>query len=481
MSDRPDQPEWGIKFSKCFIIPQRVIVAIMGFLAIVNAYTMRVCLSQVIVVLVVPKNVTNHHSQAVCKPEEGDSVTHRPGGDYEWSEKLQGFILGSFYIGYVVTHIPGGILADKFGGKWVLSLGILLTALFSFLTPTCVNLGGANALIALRILMGFGEGTTFPALSVMVSNWVPANERGKLGSLVMGGCCLGSIVGNSISGLILDRFHWPWVFYFFGMAACVWFIIFTLLCYSYPHSHPFIKPSEREYLMNEIPQPKQKPPVPWKAILTNLPMISVIICQIGHDWGFFVMVADLPKYMANVMRFSIKSNGLYSSIPYVVMWLMAVGSGCASDSIIKSGCLSRTNTRKIMTAIAAFGPGIFMVAASYAGCNRPLVVILFTLAMGTMGSYYAGMKLSPLDMSPNYAGTLMAMTNGIAACAGLVSPYVAGLLTPNANMTEWRVVFWLTLGILSATVIVYLIWASGEIQPFDDGTNSNKKKEEPAK
>jgi MFS transporter, ACS family, solute carrier family 17 (sodium-dependent inorganic phosphate cotransporter), other len=32
--------------------------------------------------------------------------------------------------------------------------------------------------------------------------------------------------------------------------------------------------------------------------------------------------------------------------------------------------------------------------------------------MGTMGGFYPGMKLNPLDMSPNYAGTLMAVTNG---------------------------------------------------------------------
>lgn len=43
------------------------------------------------------------------------------------------------------------------------------------------------ALIALRILIGIGGGTTYPALSVMLSVWVPQKERGKLGSVVFGG------------------------------------------------------------------------------------------------------------------------------------------------------------------------------------------------------------------------------------------------------------------------------------------------------
>ncbi|KAH8285792.1 hypothetical protein KR018_006819, partial [Drosophila ironensis] len=472
------QPEWGIKLSKAFCIPQRVILALFGFSAILNAYTMRICLSQVITVLVVKKNYTADTSHAVCEPEEGDTGPKpgRAGGDYEWSEELQGFILGSFYIGYLITHLPGGILADKFGGKWTLSLGILLTALFTLATPTAINYGGPYALVALRILMGLGEGTTFPALSVLLSSWVPSTERGKLGALVLGGGQVGSIVGNIISGFILDSYDWCYVFYCFGLIAILWFIAFTLMCYSYPHSHPFIKPEERDYLMSEIPQTKEgKPPTPWKSIVVSVPMYALISAQIGHDWGFYIMVTDLPKYMADVMRFSIKSNGLYSSLPYVTMWIISVSSGFVADAMITHNCMNITNTRKFMTSVAGFGPALFIVLASYAGCHRLLVVAFFTIAMGLMGTYYAGMKLTPLDLSPNYAGTLMAITNGIGSIAGILAPYMVGVMTPNANMMEWRIVFWVAFIVLCVTAVVYCFFASGEVQKFDDGTNSFKK------
>lgn len=52
----------------------------------------------------------------------------------------------------------------------------------------CVKLTGDWwALVILRILMGLGEGTTFPALSVLLASWVPEKERSKLGSFVFGG------------------------------------------------------------------------------------------------------------------------------------------------------------------------------------------------------------------------------------------------------------------------------------------------------
>ncbi|XP_033173954.1 sialin [Drosophila mauritiana] len=474
-----EQPEWGIKLSKFFVIPQRWILAIMGFFAIFNAYTMRICLSQAITVLVVKRNYTIFHTEAICEPDaESDPASSFDGGDYDWSQEKQGLILASFYIGYIVTHLPGGILADKFGGKWTLSLGIFFTAIFTLLTPVCIVYGGADALIVLRVLMGLGEGTTFPALSVLLASWVPANERGMLGALVLGGGQMGSIAGNIISGYVLSSMDWPWVFYVFAIIALVWFVIFTLLCFSSPFTHPYIKPEERAFLAQEVPPPdKNKPKTPFFAILTNIPMWALISAQIGHDWGFYIMVSYLPKYMSDVLRFSIKSNGLYSSLPYVTMWIMSLASGCVADQMIKRNCMSTTNTRKIMTGLAAFGPAVFMVAASYAGCNRGLVVALFTITMGLMGTYYAGMKLTPLDMSPNYAGTLMAVTNGIGAITGVVSPYLVGVMTPNATLLEWRLVFWVAFAVLVITAIVYCIWASGEVQPFNDGTNSNKKKD----
>lgn len=83
--------------------------------------------------------------------------------------------------------MPGGLLAEKFGGKYTLALGILSTAIFTLLTPVCVEWGGSTALIVLRVLMGLGEGTTFPALSALLAAWIPLKERSKLGSFVFGG------------------------------------------------------------------------------------------------------------------------------------------------------------------------------------------------------------------------------------------------------------------------------------------------------
>lgn len=57
----------------------------------------------------------------------------------------------------------------------------------------------------------------------------------------------------------------------------------------------------------------------------------------------------------------------------------------------------------------------------------------FIIAMTLMGAYYSGMKINPLDISPNYCGTVTALVNGTAAISAIISPYLIGLLTPNVS------------------------------------------------
>lgn len=55
-------------------MPQRIILAIMGFLAIANAYTMRVCLSVAITQMVKKPNLTEQaeSGHSVCPADSSD-------------------------------------------------------------------------------------------------------------------------------------------------------------------------------------------------------------------------------------------------------------------------------------------------------------------------------------------------------------------------------------------------------------------------
>lgn len=50
-----------------------------------------------------------------------------------------------------------------------------------------------------------------------------------------------------------------------------------------------------------------------------------------------------------------------------------------------------------------------------------------------MGNFYPGMKVNTIDLSPNYAGSLMALTNGLGALTGIVAPTFVGFMIPNVK------------------------------------------------
>lgn len=66
------------------------------------------------------------------------------------------------------------------------------------------------------------------------------------------------------------------------------------------------------------------------------------------------------------------------------------------------------------------------MGASFTGCQRGWTVAILTVGVGLNGGIYSGFKVNHLDISPRFAGILMAFTNCLANLAGLLAPLFAG-------------------------------------------------------
>ena len=174
---------------------------------------------------------------------------------YDWDEHQQGIILSSFYWGYTVTHIPCALLAEKYGSKHVLGSGMLLNTVLTIFLPLVITSTGGDwvILVVLRVIMGLGQGMVYPVITTLLSQWVPRKDHGFMSSLSFAGGIMGTVVTNSVGGFLISwSEQWDTVFYFFGLLGLTWNIAWQLLCYSYPRTHPCIKPKEKEYLYHEL-------------------------------------------------------------------------------------------------------------------------------------------------------------------------------------------------------------------------------------
>ena len=126
-------PNLGVRHTLVFL----------GFLGLVNVYSMRVNLSVAIVYM-----VNNTAINATSSEEDGQED-----GPFAWTELDQGVILGMFFWGYVVSQVPGGRLAELVGGKWLFGTGVLVTAILTLLTPLAASTS-VYLLYAVRIIEG---------------------------------------------------------------------------------------------------------------------------------------------------------------------------------------------------------------------------------------------------------------------------------------------------------------------------------------
>jgi len=463
-----EQPEWGIRLSKYCFIPQRIILSVMGLLSVANAYAMRYTTSMVFSVLVLRKNITEEVGDEEYCPKSHTDTIQPSSGTYEWSDQLQSIIVGSFYVGYLMTHIPGGIYADRFGGKWILAYGVLVSSVLTCLTPFAIKRAGSTALIMIRGLTGLSQGVIYPCLTSLIACWVPPMERGTLTTIAFSGSAFGYTIISGVSRTMLSRFDWPMLFYLFGVSGGVWFLFFIIFCFESPEFHPYIKPKEKEYIEKELGPPlHHKPLIPWRSILTSSAVYAELGIQLGINWTFCVIMNDMPKYMADILNFSIAQMESYTTFPYVGMWLTAVFAGFLSDFLVSRNIMEVTRVRRMTNIIASFGPGFFMLGSAYAGCNHTAVGTMFIISSALLGFLNVSTTVTPIEMSPNYAGTLAGLLNGMGSFTSVVASYIVSLMTPNSTLLEWRAVFYVTSVLVFSTCILYLAYSSNKEQPFN--------------
>ena len=70
----------------------------------------------------------------------------------------RGMVVSAFFVTYALLQIPGGLLADRFGGVRVACLALLLWSVFTGLTAVAWSFG---ALLVIRLLFGAAQGV-FP-------------------------------------------------------------------------------------------------------------------------------------------------------------------------------------------------------------------------------------------------------------------------------------------------------------------------------
>lgn len=391
---------------------------------------------------------------------------------------LKGIILSSFYWGYAPTQLFYGSLAERYGGKYFLGQAILIPSLLSLSTPWLIVRfeGDYKVLVILRILMGASSSAMFPTASQMIPHWtIPAN-RTRFATFINSGSIFGPILGTLLPALIIEYggSKWKGVFYFFGTIGLIWFVLWTVLCYDDPKIHPFITKKERlrlqqgnamDHVCDDV---KNKPAAPWSHILRSKQFWAFVIGLFGLDWTYLTLTSDLPKYMSSVVGLTVEQNGYLSTLPYVSMWLNSILCSWLVDLAVTKDWTTNTRIKKILSIVAISGSATFVLIAVCVQDNDKILVTAFLIfGMTLVGCGVPTIMINNLDLSPNYAGSLMSVGNGAAALGGILSPYIVGVLL-STDPTDWIKVFWFGFFVALCSSCYVFFFSSSKVQYWNN-------------
>jgi MFS family permease len=385
---------------------------------------------------------------------------------FGWSELQVGIVLGTFYVGYMISMTLGGYLADKYGGKKVLGYALIIWSLFTIITPFFAY-SGLWWLIFIRILLGLGEGVTFPAWHSIYARWIPFNERTRAVGFTNSGIAAGTVFGYVVAAIIIANYSWEWVFYSFGLMGIFWYFFWQRIVTSYPEDNKNLSNNELQLIKAEAPSNSTPPSIPFLKLIKNWPFLAIAVATFCNNWALFTFISYLPKFINapiadGGMGIDLGSSAFIYSLlmPSLVAMFSLILGGYISDSFIKKG-YKVINVRKTVNSIGFFGSAIFLYLISLQDTLFNAIFLLCLIQLCT-GICAGGFGVNHADLGPKYTGTLVGISGSIGMIAAIFSPMVAGLVLEVTS--SWDIIFYICSGILVFGGLFYLKFGSADRQ-----------------
>ena len=385
---------------------------------------------------------------------------------FGWSESQVGIILGSFYFGYMISMTIGGYLADKYGGKKVLGIGLLIWSFFTVITPIFAY-SGLWYLILIRILMGLGEGITFPSWHAIYARWIPFKERTRAIAFTNSGISVGTVFGYLATVIIIAQYSWEWVFYSFGALGIFWYFFWNKNVTSFPEDNKFLPSDELAIIKSEAPSNSTAPSISLIKLTKNLPFISIAVATFCNNWALYTFLSYLPKFINSPISVGGLGIELESSVFIYLILIPSFFSifslllgGYLADRFIKKG-YKVIHVRKTVNSIGFFGAAILLYLISLQD-SLISVLILLCLINFCSGIGAGGFGVNHADLGPKYTGSLVGISGSFGMIAAIFSPMVAGYLLEITN--SWSVIFYICSVILLFGGLFYLKFASASQQ-----------------
>ena len=260
------------------------------------------------------------------------------GDDFGLNNEQKGLIMSAFFVGYALFQIPGGMLADKFGPRKVMSFAIGWWSVFTSLTGMVFTL---PLMLVTRLVFGLGE-AAFPAGSwKTIALYFPSKQRATATAIQASVNALGPALATVAAAGIIHMFGWRVVFIGLGLPGLVIALVMYVYLRNDPTAHPRMSALELKELADDPGVTSLNTETGRQVSFGDL-MKQKILWQLVAIWFFFDItywgfVSWLPSYLIKGRGFSLEQLAGYGSLPFFVGTVSLIMGGVLSDKLKARG------------------------------------------------------------------------------------------------------------------------------------------------
>lgn len=309
------------------------------------------------------------------------SVSAKPiSTEFGLSTVQLGYLFSAFLWSYLVFVLPWGMYVDRVGTRRATTHGM---AIWSFATALTGLAGGFGSAFAARLLMGFGESSTYPAGARVIREWIPARERGLATTVFNCGGYAGPAFGSLMMAYLVGEFGWRGAFYFAAGIGFVWVILWHWL-FRQPEEAGFIGEEERARILAErggTATPGGGAPV--SALLRCTSTWGTFIAQGCAVYTVYLFLTWLPSYLQQSRHLTLMKSGFYTAIPYTVAMFGTIFMGWFSDRLLRNAPVNSGRRRKLVAIMMLCSSCLLLTPWID---NTNLILALFSLSLTCIGS-----------------------------------------------------------------------------------------------
>jgi len=120
---------------------------------------------------------------------------------------------------------------------------------------------------------------------------------------------------------------------------------------------------------------------------------------------------------------------MMTALPYLSAWLFGFPISFISDLCIRRNIVTTETSRKICNTIGHWIPAVALIGLGFVRQDQPeLAVGILVIAVTCNVAAFCGHNVNHMDLSPNFAGSLMGFANTLSSACGILAPLIAGVI-----------------------------------------------------